>query len=388
MPGVTTAAMRIMLLYRALTVGGTERQIVALATGLAKRGNAVTVVTFYDDNPLGEGLNRAGVELVSLGKRGRWEIVGFVARFLSEVRRLRPEILYSFLPMTNLVALAARLVSPRLPLVWGVRTAFLVLDNYDRLTRLSYRAEAWLARWADLVVANSYAGGDDLARRGYPGDRLRIVPNGIDTERFSPDPASGRRVRAEWGIDQGTVLVGTVARLKPEKGIPLFLEAAALVVLRDERVRFVVVGGGDAEYRATLEAQGERLGIASRLLWAGARDDMPAVYNALDLLVLSSPNEGTSNAVLEAMACGISVVATDVGDNARSISTWGRVAAPGDPALLANAISLQLERRAADGTALGAGCRQHILDNYSMAAMVEKTEALLQELVGPTDTRS
>ena len=373
--------MRVMLLYRSLTRGGTERQIVALARGLVARGHAVTVLTFYDENLLGDELTQASVTLVSLKKTGRWDILGFLGRFLSEVRRRRPQILYSFLPTANLVALSARLADPRLSIVWGVRTAFLVLNRYDRLTRLSYWIERKSAGMASLIIANSHAGAKDLARLGYPERRVRVVSNGVDTDRFRPDAGAGARVRVAWKIAVGTVLVGTVARLDPEKGIPLFLEAAALLAATDDRLRFAAVGGGEERYRAELTEIADRLGIGSRIAWAGARDDMPDIYNAFDLMVLSSPNEGTSNVVLEAMACGVPVVATDVGDNARSIGSWGHTVPFGDPATLAEAIRTQLERRTAEGGTLAEGCRQHILDNYSLSAMVGGTETLLQSLV-------
>jgi len=377
--------MRVMLFYRSLTVGGTERQIAALAKGLAQRGHDVSIVTFYDLNPLGEGLAGSGVELASLHKTGRWEIVGFLWRFWAEVRRWRPDVLYAFLPMTNLVALTARLAAPRLPVVWGVRTANLDLGNYDWLNRLSYWAEGKGARFARLVLVNSHVGADDLARRGFPADRVRMVPNGIDVDRFRPERDAGLRVRAAWGVGAGVKLVGTVARLSPVKGIPLFLEAAALILRTDNRSRFVVVGDGEPSYREELQRTAERLGLGARLIWAGARDDMPEIYSALDLMVLSSPNEGTSNAVLEAMACGISVVATDVGDNDRIIGNRGRTVLNGDPAALADAIRLQLDRRAAEGEALAEVCRRHVVAQYAMAAMVERTESLLQEAIaGPS----
>jgi glycosyltransferase involved in cell wall biosynthesis len=237
------------------------------------------------------------------------------------------------------------------------------------------------ARLAKLIIANSHAGASDLAQRTHAGDRVQVVSNGIDTERFRPDRETGRRVRAEWHVEPRALLVGTVARLELEKGIGLFLDAAALLAKHDDRIRLPVIGRGDAAHRVELIEMAKRLGIESRVLWIGVRDDMPEIYNSLDLLVLSSPNEGTSNVILEAMACGTSVVATDVGDNKRSIGPWGLTVPVGDPAKLAEAIRAQLNRRAADPQALAEGCRNHIVENYSLAAMVETTESLLQMLI-------
>jgi glycosyltransferase involved in cell wall biosynthesis len=372
--------MRVALFYRSLTRGGTERQIVALAQGLARRGHSVSIVTFYDDNPLGEGLAAAGVALVTLGKKGRWDTVGFGIRFLSAIRRLRPQVLYSFLPTANLVALVARLAMPRLPIVWGVRTSFLDLSRYEWMTRLSYGLEARASRLANAVIANSHAGLDYLAVRGFTNGRMTVVPNGIDTDRFRPDAEARMRIRAEWAIAPEAILVGTVARLDPEKGIPQFLEAAASLARNDSGIRFAAIGGGEPAYRDVLVALADRLGLGGRLLWTGPRGDMPSVYAALDLLVLSSPNEGTSNVVLEAMACGVSVVASDVGDNARAIGESGLTVPFGQTEALASAMRRQLDRRNGEGAALAETCRQRIRTDYSLEAMVESTEAILQSL--------
>ena len=369
-----------MLFYRGLTVGGTERQIVALAEGLAARGHAVRIVTFYGDNPLGAGLAGRGVELVSLDKSGRWDLFGFIGRFLGQVRKWRPDAIYSFLPVSNIVALSAKLARPRLPVVWGVRTAFLDLSRHDWLTRHSYTLEARAAWLADTVIANSHAALAYLKQRGFANRRIKVVLNGIDVDRFHSDPEARDRLRAEWGVGHGSKLVGTVARLDPEKGIELFLEAAARMIANDPSVVFIAVGGGSAAYRETLVALAGKRGLGGKIIWAGPRSDMPAVYAALDLLVLASPNEGTSNVVLEALACGLPVVATDVGDNKRAIGDCGQVVPLGEAGALAEAIARQLDRVARDGATLAAQCRRRILDDYTLDTMVAATEAILREL--------
>ena len=111
-------------------------------------------------------------------------------------------------------------------------------------------------------------------------------------------------------------LIGRIARLAPDKGYPIFLEAAALLSKERKDVRFVIAGAGPESYRRQLQLLSQELGLAERLIWAGARPDMPAVYNALDILCSSSDSEGFGLTVAEAMACGVPCVATDVGDSA------------------------------------------------------------------------
>src|SRR5712692_4540998 len=115
-----------------------------------------------------------------------------------------------------------------------------------------------------------------------------VIPNGIDTELFRPDKERGLRVRTGWGITENQKLIGIVARLDPMKDHRSFLKAASLLAGERADVRFVCVGDGPDDYRQELRALGQQLGLTDKIKWAERRDDMPAVYNALDILVSSS----------------------------------------------------------------------------------------------------
>jgi glycosyltransferase involved in cell wall biosynthesis len=371
-----------MILHRNLGFGGAEMLVTAAAAGLKRRGHDVLVATFYDNNPLGRLVLEAGVPLECLHKRGRWDILGFGRNFLNMVRRFKPDILYTVLPDPNLVGLTARLAKQDLKLIWGVSVAYLDLHPYDFVTRMSYRLEAKLAGLADLVISNSDAGIESAVKRGFPKAKMRMVQNGVDTTQYQPDPAARNRVRAEWDITEPVRLIGLIGRLDPQKDIPSFVEAAAMVAASERQVRFVIVGDGPADYRAALIARCEELGILEQVLWIPARPDIAAVYNALDLMVISAVAEGTSYALVQAMSCGKSAVVTEAGDNALAIGKWGQVAPPHDPAGLADAIRRQLARLASEGETIAAGCRQHIVENFSIEAFVAKTESLMLSVAG------
>jgi glycosyltransferase involved in cell wall biosynthesis len=372
--------MRLMMLHRNLGFGGAEMLVVAVGAGLKKRGHDVRVVTFYDNNPVGDQLRECEVPVECLGKRGRWDIARFGCSFLSAVRRFQPDILYTVLPDSNLVALTARLAKPNLKLVWGVSVAYLDLRPYDFVTRTSYWLEARLAGLADLVISNSNAGVKAAISRGFPSKTMHVVPNGVDMDHYRPDPLARDRLRAEWHVGRNENLVGMIGRLDPQKDIPTFLAAAEAVARSDKSLRFVIVGDGAEEYRAELKALCAKLGLADRTLWIPARPDIGAVYNALDLIVISASAEGTSYALVQAMACGTSAVVTRAGDNWLAVGSWGEVAPPRDPAALADAVKRQLARLGVDHDGVAAGCRQHIRDNFSIQALVAKTEALMLSL--------
>jgi len=373
--------MRVVLLTQTLNVGGAERQIVALACGLLRRGHEVTVAPFYDGGPLEAGLHRGQVPVARLGKRGRWDVPAFLWRLSRLLRECRPDVVYAFLPVPNLLAALLRPVMRPSRVAWGVRASDMDLSRYDGLTALTYRLEARLARFADLVIANSEGGKAHALRCGFPAASLRVVPNGIDMAAYRPDARLRAATRRALSLGDGQRAVGMVARLDPMKDHDTFLRAAALLAADSPHLRFVVVGDGPAGRAEGLRALAGSLGLAGRIMWTGRRDDVAALYNAFDMACLGSAfGEGFPNVVGEAMACGTPCTVTAVGDAPLIVGDTGEVAPPGDPAALAGAIRRLLGRLDAEGDALGAACRRRIGDHFSLETMVERTESLLAGL--------
>lgn len=187
--------MRVVLLIRSLDVGGAERQLVVLAQGLKGRGTDVRVLTFYPGGRLCGELEAAGVPVSHLRKRGRWDVVGFVWRLVRWLRRARPQVLYAFLPAANILAACVRFFLPGTRIIWGLRASNMEFDRYDGLSRVIARLEAKLSFLPDAIIVNSEAGRAHHLQRGYPADRMHVIENGIDTERFRFDAEGRRRLR-------------------------------------------------------------------------------------------------------------------------------------------------------------------------------------------------
>lgn len=367
-----------MLFIRSLSIGGAERQVALLAAGLAARAHEVTIVLFYGNGETEALLKNTKVRLLTLGKTGRWDFGALIRlrRFLIEEQ---PDVLYAFLPTQTTLAALLLLLPRRLPtrLVFGSRATAMDLTRYDWLSALTYKTEKWLSRRADLIIANADQVRDDAVARGLPAERMAVVYNGIDVERMRPGRESGMRVRRSLGIGETDFVIGIVARLDPMKDHATFLRAAAGYLQKQPDVRFVCVGQGAAAYQEHLRGLAKTLGIESRVVWTGARTDMTDIYNAFDIATSSSAfGEGFSNAIGEAMACGIPVVATDVGDSRRIIGDSGEIVPIRQPEALAAAWA-RLKQRMAQDTQVGAFARARIVENFSVDAMVENTESLL-----------
>ena len=372
-------AMKVVLLIRSLEIGGTERQVVELARGLKAQGVDLLVLTFYPGGTLRPQIEAAGVAIDDLGKRGRWNVLRFVLRLAQTLRRERPEVLYSFLPMANILSAVMKPLVPDMRVLWGVRASNMDLSRYDRLSRWSSAIEVALSRFADCIVANSQAGQRYCIEKGFPRDRMRVIVNGVDCEQYRFDLAGRVRVRKQWSIGDGEFLVGISARLDPMKGYETFLQAA-VICRRDGRpFRFVCVGDGPGRYRKHLHEMHADLGLRGFVIWAGDRDDMTAVYSALDVLCSASLAEGFSNSIAEAMACERVCVVTDVGDSAAIVGEAGIVVPANDPPALAGAIGRVQAWSAEERHETGLQARLCVEHNASLARLVQQTCHALRE---------
>ncbi len=375
--------MKVMFLIPALEVGGAEQQLVELVKHLDKTLFAVTLVTLAEGGALRPEVERlAGVNIFSLQKKRRWDLLRALLRLVRLARETHPHVMHGYMNYASELCLfAGRLVSTKV--VWSLRATNMDYARYGWGLRWTFQMGAWLSRFPDLIIVNSYAGKEYHTAHGYDSARMIVIPNGIDTERFCPNPQAGQHIRVEWGIAKHEIVFGLVGRLDVMKDHPSFLRAAAELARERSDVRFVCVGTGPESYAAELRRMGEMLGLGNRLIWTGAQYDMPAVYNALNVLTSSSYGEGFPNVIGEAMACGVPCVVTDVGDSARIVGETGIVVPPRDVDALTQAWRRWLTFTDTERLARGVQARARIVREFGLPIMVTKTEAALQGLLKP-----
>ena len=327
-------------------------------------------------------LEAAGIPIHGIGKRGRWDLIGPYRRLVKILEGVEPEIVHSFLGPPNIMAAVAK---PRIHntwLVWGFRASNMDMDRYDWSFRVTEWLQRKLVRRPDRIVVNSEAGRSYAASQGFPAALQMVIPNGIDTSKFSPDPAGGRANRDSWGIPPQSHLVGLIARLDPMKDHHTFLQAAAIAAAKEPDLRFVCVGDGPAEYRAALHREASELELDGRITWTGERQDLAAVYSAMNTATLSSAfGEGFPNAVGEAMACQVPCSVTAVGDAPAIVGETGIVTPPGNPEALAAAWQTLASEPPDQQQARAKACRMRVESKFSVATMVKAHAHLYQELV-------
>jgi glycosyltransferase involved in cell wall biosynthesis len=245
-------------------------------------------------------------------------------------------------------------------------------DRVEPLNRL-------LAPWTDGFIAVAEAHGRYLVQsEGCPAHKVRVVPNGVDVERFQPRPRS-EALRRELGLPPAAPVAGIVAALRPEKNHELFLRVAARVRTQVPEARFLVVGDGGQ--RPQLERLSRELNLADRVVFLGTRPDIADLLAQMDVHVLTSRMEANPVSILEAMACGKPAVAPAVGSIPETLldGVTGLLAPAGDEAALAACVAALLNDplRAA---ALGRAGREHVVRHYSLARMVEGYQQLIEDV--------
>jgi glycosyltransferase involved in cell wall biosynthesis len=374
-----SAMSPVLLLIRSLNYGGADQQLVMLAIGLKAKGVPVRVATFYDGGTQRDELTCRDVACRSLKKRSRWDVVRFLWRWIRMARDCRPSVLYAFLGSANLMAVAAKPWLGRTKIVWSVRASNMALARYGRLERLLYWIECRLSRFADLIIVNSHAGRDYAVAHGFPSQKLIVIPNGIDVERFCPDRKAREQFRKKQGIADAESLIGLVGRIDPMKGHGNFLRAAAILLKERQDVHFICVGGGPESYRRTLLSLTEELGLSSKVTWADATVHIEIIYNALDIATCcSSYGEGFPNVIGEAMACGIPCVVTDVGDAKRIIGETGYVVGVDDPKALAAAWRDVLAMGEGEKMKWRQRTRERVIEHFGLDRLIEETSLALE----------
>jgi glycosyltransferase involved in cell wall biosynthesis len=363
---LTVGNPRILLVGDSLALGGTEGQFTAIAVGLSRSRWDVDVSCLRAEGPLRTKLESAGVRAWSCG-RGSLKsprlllAVSALARYLRTHRIL---LVHSFDFYSNILGvLAARIA--RVPVVIASQR-----DLGDLRPPFQRRVHQSVLRLADYILVNSEAVAERIEPHRAAGlGRIVVIPNGVDAARFSP---GGRR-----RSPAGAVTVGTLANLRPEKGLSDFMRAAALVRERCD-ARFVV--WGDGPLRSDLEHLVRALGLDGAIELRGRTTEPELALRELDIFVLTSLSEACSNVLLEAMATGLAVVATRVGGNPELVEdeVTGVLTPPADPAGLAKAI-LRLIEQPAVVERLGARARERMRTEFSIERMLDRIQLCYEQ---------
>lgn len=366
--------IRVTTMVDSLLAGGAERVAVELACALDRARFESHVLVTRDDGPLRELLEREDVPFTILGRTDALDLRPWRAAHRHLVDEA--DILHSHKFGSNAWgALLAR--TARVPLVVHEH-------NFSQEPSRSRRIidRRWIASRARRVLCVSETVADIERACGVPDRLIELVPNGVRIDDAWPRGAA----RAELGLSHASFTVGIVGRLRPEKAHEVLLEAiAALAITQGRDVRLCIVGDGPRS--AELQLLAGKLGIASRVTWAGERRDAATLARAFDAGVICSHWEGLPLAALESMAAGVPLVASAVGGLPTLLEgRAGLLVPPADSTELAHAIAQLMDDDAARASIAAAGHRR-VAERYSFAGMVDRVQDIYDDVLATEQSR-
>ena len=389
------ATTRVVLLIPTLDRSGAEKQCALLATGLPRDQFDVQVIALTRGGPYAEELAVAGIPLTVIGKRSKFDPTSFW-RLRSELKRLQPDILHTWLFAANSYGRLCAGAIPKTKVVVSERC----VDSWKAGWQL------WLDRRliarTDRLVGNSQSVVEFYRELGVPPEKLVCIPNGIEcgveneVPRDEPpsqiDPSSFTRhsplatrhsagLRAELNLPPDAFVAGFVGRLARQKRVDDLIWAVE--TLRQIRTRLHLVIIGDGPERGRLEEFVRNVHCTGHVHFTGHRDDAARFLPAFDVFCLASSFEGMSNSIMEAMAAGLPVIASDIPPNRELVvpNETGFLCKLGDSVGF-----MQFLRRLIDepglGERLGAAGRERIRAEFSVARMIDRYAVVYQQLAG------
>ena len=388
---VSRPPIRVVRVIARLNIGGPARHVGLLSSGLRDRGYHTTVV--YGEPDRTEGtlehlLDPAAGDRVKLAGLGRSvNVFGDVRAFVALVGllfRVRPDVIHTHTAkagtLGRLSAAIFNLMRRRRHRAVVVHTFHgHVLDGYFSalMSAIIRTIERVLARLSDAIVAISPEQRADLADRYHiaPATKVEVIRLGLDLSSLLAVDDGSPALRVAFGLADDQVVIGFVGRLVPVKNVDLLIRAFA--AMAHGAPSSVLLIAGDGPLQPELVTLAGELGQADRVKFVGWQGDLPALYRTIDILALTSRNEGTPVAVIEAMAAGKPVVATRVGGVADVVAdgTTGLLVAPNDVEALASALG-RLAQSRQDRERFGTAGRRRVLGRYDASRLVDDVDAL------------
>ncbi len=372
---------RLLFVIPSLAFGGAERQLVELLRLLSQGQYHSTVVYLTGYRFPGasgfyaEVSRLPNVDLVAVDRRGKYDLISPIRRLAGLIRERDIDIVCGRLNFGGMLGLVAGRLTGRPVIADSIR------DCATDRTPILWTCRRLQARFADYVVSNSTAG--FLVRFGGMRHNFRVIHNVVDPTRFTATETEKAALRKQLGLNRFRVIVGMIASMTTFKDHDAFLEVARIASESVPDAGFVMLGDGPR--RAFLEERARQLGLDDRVLFLGARADADAVMQLIDISVLLTNfriiQEGLSNAVLEAMACGKPVIATWGGGTPEAIENevTGFLVRDNDVAETA-AVLVRLLREPELRRSVGKRARQVVLSRFTPAAVCDSYKKLFVSL--------
>jgi glycosyltransferase involved in cell wall biosynthesis len=381
--------IRILHIVNDLAIGGTEMMLYKLLSRTNREKFTPAVISLDGVGKLGERIRQLSIPVYAMGMKPSALRPLSLMRLARTARRLKPDLIQGWMYHGNLAAQFARMFVPQpVSVFWNIRQSLYSLDHEKRTTARAIRLGARLSNRPAKILNNSSKSVAQHGTIGYETGSTVVIPNGFDTDLFTPSQEARYDIRAQLGVSHDTFLIGLIGRYHPLKDHSTFLRGGALLLKDYPDTQFVLAGKRVDWNNEALRTQVQELGMVERVHMLGERLDMPQLTAALDVATSSSYEEGFPNVIGEAMSCGIPCVVTDVSDLPWIVGDCGRVVPPRNPQALAKAWKDLIETGRQGRIALGAAARSRVTELFSLGAVAEQYEALYESAVAESEAET
>ena len=374
--------MNVVHIITGLGLGGAETMLHKVLSRTDRAAFTVEVISLSDIGPIGERIQQLGIPVSSAGFSTGRSAPAAIGRLVRMLRARRPDVVQTWMYHADLLGgIAARLAGVK-AIAWNIRNSTLDAKTSKRSTiRIMQLCARLSARLPARIVTCSQTAKDLHVSQGYRASRFTVIPNGFDLAAFRPDPSARLDVRLELDVADDAPLIGLVGRYDPQKDHRTFVRAAARLASDRPDARFLMCGTNVSWDNEELAAEIDRCAPRETFRLLGRRGDVARLNAALDIGASSSSyGEAFSNALGEAMACGVPCVATDVGDAAYILGDTGVVTPRGDPEALSAGFAGLLAMPADERRNLGARARARVQERFDLPVVTERYQALYREI--------
>lgn len=374
--------MRVTHVITGLGTGGAEMMLLKLIRSTTKLVSHQVVVLTDISGPVAQLIVECGVHVHQLNLKGTTRSLMAVPRISRYVRETQPDLVQGWMYHGNIAVSLASYYGGRSqwPVAWAIRCTIGAFKEKARTRSLVYGGIP-LSYSTDAIFYNSEAARRQHEHLGY-AQRGEVLPNGFDVTQFLPDLTARISVRNAHGIPHERFVVGYIGRFKPIKGLPTLFEAFAKAAKRNSNLMFVAAGSGLPDVPSHLRTSSEDIAsLGDRLLLLPEHGNISSLYQAFDILVLTSLAEGFPNVIGEAMSSGVPCIATEVGACADIIGNTGFLVPVGASDAIADAIIAVSNMSDAARRELSSRSRARIVENFSIDRVAEQHIAAWSRLI-------
>ena len=373
--------MKILHIISNLEAGGAETMLYRLIRNGDRQRFHHCVISLKQAGTLGPEIAALDVPVIPLRINGFAQALTGLMRFFRTLRKFKPDLVVGWMVHGNFFSWLARCFHHKTPIVWNIRQALYSMSYESQLTARFIHFCAGQSSKTSAILYNSKVGAEHHEALGYDASKRQVIANGFDLDVLKPSATARTGLRRELGLAEDAFIIGLVGRYHPMKDLPNLIRAAGIVSTSGKEAHCVLIGknidAGNVELTRLIEQ--ERLSGRVHLL--GERRDIPERVPGFDVSVCCSYTESFPNVVGEAMACGVPVIGTDVGETAEIIGGTGVVIPARDSKALADAIIKLMDMPQAERHALGQSARQRIQQSYELNHIVRRYESLYESVV-------